>query len=91
MPTTPRCLFAMARLIISVAWVGDVFSRSIAKIRKAERVFLGFALKVEMVVRIVFRYVSFVMDADGDARGMVRSSRYWTPSDWKSFRTDVVA
>jgi hypothetical protein len=47
-------------------------------------------LKVVMQFSIVSTYSSLVTFSDGMALGVVRNSRYTTPSAWKPSSTEVV-
>lgn len=89
-PTIPRVLLVMARSMISIASVAVVLPRSRARMRKTV-ILLVFALKLSIVSRIVLRYSSLVALAEGIARGIVRSSRYRTPSLRKSSSRELVA
>lgn len=86
-PTTPLERYARARSTTCIAVSGSS-RRSIERMRLVFMVEVE--LKVEMQPRIVRTYSSFEMSAEGMARGVVRSSRYTTPSASKSLRTELV-
>lgn len=89
-PTTPRGLLAMARSMISIASAAVVLPRSSARMRKTD-ISLVCALNASITWRTVLRYSSRVMFEESVARGIVRSSRYLTPSLRKSVSKELVA
>ena len=79
MPTTPRCLLAIAKSMTSFASAGDICARSIARMSRVVILWVSRSsaawvdVNASIASSTVNRYSS--LEKEGDGRGMVRSSR----------------